>query len=262
MVRLIITIVLFAFAAGNGVHAQSLKGYELEAQQTLQRLRQVMMREMQTAMQGGVKQAIGVCRHLAPEIEDQIEKETGWQIRRIGLRVRNPENMPDTRERSMMMSFELRAMAGQGPELLRSTRLFDRDGTQTVHFMQAIPTFDTCLACHGKQIAPEVTTAIKELYSQDQAIGYEVGDIRGAFSLYKVFDPAKAAEAKNGSSDWDRIAALEHRLRLNLREMARLAMLCEGAICSRSTAQSAIRQPTSPSSILARMKHRPKAQSV
>lgn len=228
VVRLIITIVLFAFAAGNGVHAQSLKNYELEAQQTLQRLRQVMMREMQTAMQGGVKQAIGVCRHLAPEIEDQIEKETGWQIRRIGLRVRNPGNTPDTRERSMMMSFELRAMAGQGPEMLRSTRLFDRDGTQTVHFMQAIPTFDTCLACHGKQIAPEVTTAIKELYPQDQAIGYEVGDIRGAFSLYKVFDPAKAAEAKNGSSDWDRIAALELPSAVELEETGRTGNAVRG----------------------------------
>ena len=209
MTRLTIMIIFFALAAGNGASAQSLRNYELEAEQTLQRLRQVMMLEMQNAMQGGVKQAIGVCRHLAPEIEEQIEKETGWQIRRTGLRVRNPENEPDTLERSMMMGFELRAMAGQGPEMLRSVRLLDRDGTQTVHFMQAIPTFDVCLACHGKQIAPEVTTAIKELYPQDKAIGYEVGDIRGAFSLYKVFDPSKAADVQTESSEWDRVAALQ-----------------------------------------------------
>jgi hypothetical protein len=228
MMRLTATIIVFALAAGNGVNAQSLKNYELEAEQTLQRLRQVMMQEMQTAMQGGVKQAIGVCRHLAPEIEEQIEKETGWQIRRIGLRVRNPDNKPDTLERSMMMSFELRAMAGQSPEMLRSARLLDRDGTQTVHFMQAIPTFDTCPACHGKQIAPEVTTAINELYPQDQAIGYEVGDIRGAFSLYKVFDPAKAAEAKNGSSDWDRIAALELPPAVELEETGRTGNAVRG----------------------------------
>jgi len=207
--RLTFFIMLFALAAGSGANAQSLKNYEMEAEQTLQRLRQVMMLEMQTAMQGGVKQAIGVCRHLAPEIEDQIEKETGWQIRRIGLRVRNLKNQPDALERGIMMSFEVRAMAGQGPEMLRSTSLLDRDGVQTVHFMQAIPTFDTCLACHGKQIAPEVTTAINELYPQDQAVGYEVGDIRGAFSLYKVFDPSKAADIQKESSEWDRVAALE-----------------------------------------------------
>lgn len=216
--RLTVIIILFALAASNSADAQNLKTYELEAEQTLQRLRQVMMLEMQTAMQAGVEQAIGVCRHLAPEIEEQIEKETGWKIRRIGLRVRNPENEPDTLERSMMMSFELRAMAGQGPELLRSARLLDRDGTQTVHFMQAIPTFDTCLACHGKQIAPEVTTAINELYPQDQAIGYEVGDIRGAFSLYKVFDPSRAADVQNESSEWDRVAALELPSEVGLEE--------------------------------------------
>ncbi len=37
MMRLTVIVILFALAAGNGADAQNLKGYELEAEQTLQR---------------------------------------------------------------------------------------------------------------------------------------------------------------------------------------------------------------------------------
>lgn len=219
MVRFLLAIGA-VIATASAAIPQDLKSYELEAEQVLQRLRGAMMQEMQKAMQIGPKAAIGVCRHLAPQIEEQIERETGWEVRRTGLRVRNPANSPEAHERSIMMSYDIRAKAGQGPELLRTVRLIDRGGKRMVHFMQAIPTFDGCLACHGKKVAQEVMEEIKTLYPSDQATGYDVGDIRGAFSLYKDFEPARHPIAQQ-NAEWDKIAALELPASLALDEQGK-----------------------------------------
>ena len=52
--------------------------------------------------------------------------------------------------------------------------------------MKAIPTGEVCLACHGKDINPDVASALDAAYPQDQARGYALGDIRGAFSVSKA----------------------------------------------------------------------------
>ena len=185
--------------------AQNLDPYVADAEAALQKLRGAMMQEMQTAMKKGVEQSIGVCRHAAPEIEARIAKETGWQVRRVALRVRNPANAANAEERGELLSFDVRALGGQDPGLLRSVDLVKRDGKTWVHFMQAIPTFEMCLNCHGSNVAPAVTKAIRALYPRDDAMDYRTGDIRGAFSLYKPYDPD--SQALTGSS-WTRIAAL------------------------------------------------------
>jgi len=42
-----------------------------------------------------------------------------------------------------------------------------------------------CLNCHGKSVAPGVKNIITQLYPEDVAMGYSLGQIRGAFSLVK-----------------------------------------------------------------------------
>jgi hypothetical protein len=49
--------------------------------------------------------------------------------------------------------------------------------------MKAIPTGEVCQTCHGVEIAPPVSAKIRELYPQDQAIGFKTGDLRGAFTI-------------------------------------------------------------------------------
>ena len=45
-----------------------------------------------------------------------------------------------------------------------------------------------CLSCHGPpgSLDPEVTTALKNLYPQDEATGYRMGDLRGAFVVEEL----------------------------------------------------------------------------
>lgn len=195
-------------AAAQQPDAEALAAYEAEAEQVLQRLRGEMMREMTAAMQAGPAEAIGVCRHLAPQIEGRIEEESGWSVRRVALRVRDPANLADAEERAWLLGFEVRAQAGQSPSLLRSLRVVERDGEPTVHFMQAVPMMEGCVACHGEAVEPEVLAEIRALYPEDAATGYKVGEIRGAFSLYKPYVPDDRPISLGGG-DWARIAALE-----------------------------------------------------
>lgn len=75
------------------------------------------MQEMQKAMAIGPAYSIGVCRHLAPQIEAEIEQETGWAVRRTSMRVPNPANVPDQDERGVLLGYAARASAGQDPAL-------------------------------------------------------------------------------------------------------------------------------------------------
>ena len=52
-------------------------------------------------------------------------------------------------------------------------------------YMQAIEIKQPCLACHGQQISPQIQAKLTQLYPNDQAIGYQLGELRGAFSLQK-----------------------------------------------------------------------------
>jgi hypothetical protein len=49
--------------------------------------------------------------------------------------------------------------------------------------MKAIGTTSPCLNCHGSALKPEVAAKVKELYPEDQAVGFASGQLRGAFTL-------------------------------------------------------------------------------
>ena len=57
------------------------------------------------------------------------------------------------------------------------------DGRRVFRYMKAIGTQPVCTACHGAAIAPGVAAALDDLYPEDRARGFGVGDIRGAFSI-------------------------------------------------------------------------------
>jgi len=61
---------------------------------------------------------------------------------------------------------------------------------QSFRYMKAIQTGGLCLACHGSSVTPEVKKVIQHYYPEDKAIGFNVGDIRGAFTLIKQLKAA------------------------------------------------------------------------
>ena len=182
--RLILSVALLLLI-GFAARAQNLEGYIAEAEAVIQRLRGVMMSELERAADLAPAEAVALCRHLAPEIKRQIEKESGWRVRRVALRVRNPQNRANDEERGILLGFETRSAAGQSVELLRTRRIVDLEGRRQVLVVQAIPTFNSCLVCHGSDLDPDVDRAVRGLYPEDETTGYAVGDMRGTFALYK-----------------------------------------------------------------------------
>jgi len=81
------------------------------------------------------------------------------------------------------VSFEERKRAGEDPANMEYYEVVSEDGGDTLRYMKAIPTAPLCLACHGQQLDSIVKTRIETLYPEDQALGYEAGDIRGAFTI-------------------------------------------------------------------------------
>lgn len=128
---------------------------------------------------GGPVEAIGVCGVEASPIATTLSQQAGARVGRTALKVRNPENAPDEAAREVMEAFarDLAAGATAPPEH------FETRPDGGARYMSAIVAQPLCVACHGSEIAPEVAAAIAGRYPADQAIGFAVGDLRGAFII-------------------------------------------------------------------------------
>lgn len=136
--------------------------------------------QLQAAVKsGGFAHAINVCADIAPAIAAQISQDTGWTVKRVSLKARNPNAVPDAYERGVLENFERRKAEGEAVAALNDGQW--QDGRY--RFMKAQGVEGLCLNCHGSNLAPPVVKALSERYPQDRATGYAVGDIRGAISL-------------------------------------------------------------------------------
>lgn len=142
-----------------------------------------LQQALRSAMQeGGPVAGIEVCKIRAPEIAGDVSGPR-TEVGRTSLKVRNPDNAPDAWERRVLEDFEQRLEAGEAPADIEAFAV-RRDGQRRYgHWMKAIPTQGLCTACHGTNIAPEVAEAIDAAYPDDQARGFQVGELRGAFSV-------------------------------------------------------------------------------
>lgn len=145
---------------------------------------QQLLETVQAAMRdGGPAKAVEACQLLAPQIASQ-HSQAPWSVGRTALKVRNPDNAPDAWERQVLEQFAARAAAGEPLQEIRHAQVVDGQ----FRLMKAIPTGEACLACHGSAIKPELAAVIDQRYPGDQARGFALGDLRGAFSLRRNLD--------------------------------------------------------------------------
>lgn len=132
----------------------------------------------------GPVEAIAVCSEEAPDVARTLaRRHHGWSVGRTSLKVRNPKNKPSRIERITLEQFESKRRAGTPPEKLETSEIVDIEGRREFRYMKAISTAALCLTCHGDPIAVPVRDRIRSQYPHDRAIGYRVGDLRGAVSL-------------------------------------------------------------------------------
>ncbi len=136
---------------------------------------------------GGPESAIGVCRDKAPELAKAASEQTGWAVRRVSLRNRNPKAVPDPWERAALEDFDRRAASGESPATLEKAEVVTEGGRDVARYMRALPTQQLCVQCHGasEQLSPAVKDRLATLYPLDKAVGYAPGQIRGAMTIKK-----------------------------------------------------------------------------
>lgn len=140
---------------------------------------------MEAMQNGGPVNAISVCTEVAPAIASKISRETGWMVRRVTLRERNPLAIPDGWELDALNDFERAFAKGAPVSTLESYQKRNEEDRQYFRYISAIEAAGVCMACHGnwETLDPAIQTILQENYPHDRATGYSAGDIRGAFSV-------------------------------------------------------------------------------
>lgn len=177
------SMIAIALLMASFVHAQDDQVQnEQSARQTIQGfskdLKQVLVSTMKAE---GPVAAIKVCNISAPAIATS-HSQSPWEISRSSLKVRNPNNAPDAWLKQVLMDFEKRKKNGEPVAKIEHSEQKE-DGW---YFVKAIPTGEPCLACHGSNLKPAVQAKLDELYPNDKATGFKLGDIRGAFVVKKA----------------------------------------------------------------------------
>lgn len=178
----------FAAAAEESDLAARQAAAKTAAQSLVTRLGEKLKQEMST---GGPKQAIGVCRDVAPQIAGELSRANGWRVTRVGTRVRNPMlGTPDAWEQDVLARFQQRITAGEKPAEIAFGEVVSEPSGQYYRFMKAIPTQEACLNCHGDpaKIAAPVKAELQQHYPFDRATGYRLGELRGAISIKQPLD--------------------------------------------------------------------------
>lgn len=132
---------------------------------------------------GGPVAAIAVCADSA-QVRTRRHGAEGTLVRRVGTRVRNPDNAPDSVETAVLDAFAAAIAANRAmPDTIFAGT--DSSGQPVVRYLRAIRLQEFCLACHGPadSIAPAVRQVLAARYPTDQATGYHTGELRGAISV-------------------------------------------------------------------------------
>ena len=129
--------------------------------------------------------AIDICSKEAPKLAKAASEQSGWQVRRVSLKNRNPKAVPDAWERATLESFDKAQAAGVDSARLERADVVTENGQQIRRYMRALPVQQACLQCHGTadKLGAGVAQKLAQLYPNDKGTGYTLGQIRGAMTL-------------------------------------------------------------------------------
>lgn len=128
----------------------------------------------------GVIHALEFCNVRAMPLTDSMATVHNANIKRVSDRNRNPNNKASEKEKNYLQEFSQQIQEGKEPQ-----PIVEKNGNQA-KFYYPIVTNDMCLKCHGEvgqEIQQETYNKILKFYPEDQAIGYDVNEVRGIWSI-------------------------------------------------------------------------------
>ncbi len=128
----------------------------------------------------GTVGAIQFCNTEASKLTDSISVMRNAIVERVSDKPRNPDNQANAEELAYLESFKPKLSSKNDIEPV--VQIEDKG----VRVYYPITTNALCLQCHGKpdkQVRPETLSVLKYLYPKDKAVGYNVDEIRGLWSV-------------------------------------------------------------------------------
>ncbi|HVY88652.1 MAG TPA: DUF3365 domain-containing protein [Hyphomonadaceae bacterium] len=128
-------------------------------------------------------------RDNVPGYAKDISQTLGLDFRRIAQRVRNPNNAADDWESEQMDLFKFLIEAGIDPSTLETAEIVKEGKERVFRWIRPMVMGDQCMTCHGDNIDPKILTLLKQEYPLDEATGYFLNEIGGAYSVRISLDP-------------------------------------------------------------------------
>lgn len=141
---------------------------------------------LQSAIQqGGVSNALPFCSLAASPLTSGMAGKHGVTIRRVTHKARNPADKADAIELEILKQFKaaLPNATATNPPL---PVVINLGANTTTFFSPIVLNNELCLKCHGepgKDISADNVAVIQRLYPQDEATGFRLGDLRGAWRI-------------------------------------------------------------------------------
>jgi hypothetical protein len=148
---------------------------------------------------GGVTNALPYCSLAASPLTASIAERHGVTLQRVSHKPRNPGARADAVEQHVLGRFEAQLAIGVPLEPLATNVIVG----QATFFAPIVLNNELCLNCHGvpgQDIQPETLAVIRELYPQDEATGFRLGELRGAWRVDMPL--GLLAQSTSGTNDF------------------------------------------------------------
>lgn len=190
MKNLIVSVLLTGGLIAGAANAADKAALVDEGKALMMQLGGTLKGELQAAVkENGPVHAIEICNLRAPAIAENVSNDSGWTVTRSSHKLRNPNNAPDAYTAVVIDEFLARQAAGEKAADMVKAEIVEENGQSVFRMVKAIPTGEACLGCHGgDQVKQPVVDRLAELYPQDQARGFSVGEMRGVFTLSKLLN--------------------------------------------------------------------------
>ncbi len=135
---------------------------------------------MRTIQKKGTLEALAFCNERAYSLTDSMAVVHNSTIKRVSDKPRNPNNKANVEELEYIKTFK--KVVANSEEASPIVKEMDNN----VRVYYPITTNPMCLQCHGKPnetLENSTLAKIKRLYPMDKAIGYDVNEVRGIWTI-------------------------------------------------------------------------------
>ena len=143
-------------------------------------LLQTLGKNMKKSMgKGGVMKALDFCSNEAYSLTEKVNQQlpNGVRVQRISAKYRSPANKPTQKELAVLKSFETMKELN----IILPKYVMEQVDTHTYkYYKPLLINKKVCLKCHGVIKDIDLKREIAGKYPLDTALGYKMGDLRGA----------------------------------------------------------------------------------